>query len=213
MQKEINSDYLLWKRIKAGETQAFDELYQLYADVLFSFGMIYSKDKELVKDCIHDLFFDLFKYRKNLSDNDHIRNYLFKSLKRKIQSSKSGKLSLVYTSGIQDENDQKTTSLTSENDESLEENMEKIRKAMQKLSDHQKEVLNLKFQLELSYAEIAKILDISVESVRTLIYRTVKTIREDLNINSRTLVLFFFRTSKIQQQRPEGKIETCNERR
>jgi len=35
MQKEVNSDYLLWKRIKAGETQAFHELYMQFADITF----------------------------------------------------------------------------------------------------------------------------------------------------------------------------------
>lgn len=203
MQKEVNTDYLLWKRIKDGETQAFHELYQLYADTLFSFGTIYSKDQELVKDCIHDLFFDLFKYRKNLSDNDHIRNYLFKSLKRKIQSSKSGKLNLVYTSGFQEANEQNLTSSTADDNESQEENVEKIRKAMAKLSDRQQEVLNLRFQVGLSYPEIAKILEISVESVRTLVYRAVKIIREELKVKNGALVLFFllatmFRVSQAQ---------------
>ncbi len=204
MQKEVNFDYLLWKRIKAGETKAFNELYQLYADVLFSFGMIYSKDRELVKDCIHDLFFDLFKYRKNLSDNDHIRNYLFKSLKRKIQTPKTGKLTLVYTEVIQDENEQKVATWTNEDFEIQEEKIEKIKKVIAKLSDHQQEVLNLKFQVGLSYQEIAKILDISVESVRTLVYRAVKTIREELNVNSSALILLsvfasMFRRPKFEQ--------------
>ena len=190
MQKEVNTDYLLWKRIKAGETQAFHELYMLYAEILFSFGTIYSKDQELVKDCIHDLFFDLFKYRKNLADNDHIRNYLFKSLKRKIQSSKSGKLSLVYTSAFQEESEKKTSTSANDDNESQEETIEKIKKAMVKLSDRQQEVLHLKFQAGLSYPEIAKILEISVESVRTLVYRAVKTIKEELKVNSKALILF-----------------------
>lgn len=204
MQKEVNFDYLLWKSIKAGETKAFNELYQLYADVLFSFGMIYSKDRELVKDCIHDLFFDLFKYRKNLADNDHIRNYLFKSLKRKIQTPKTGKLTLVYTEVIQEENEQKVATWTNEDVEIQEEKIEKIKKVIAKLSDHQQEVLNLKFQVGLSYQEIAKILDISVESVRTLVYRAVKTIREELNVNSSALILLsvfasMFRRPKFER--------------
>jgi len=203
MQKEVNFDYLLWKRIKAGETKAFNELYQLYADILFSFGMIYSKDRELVKDCIHDLFFDLFKYRKNLADNDHIRNYLFKSLKRKIQTPKTGKLTLVYTEVIQEENEQKVAAWTNEDVEIQEEKIEKIKKVIAKLSDHQQEVLNLKFQVGLSYQEIAKILDISVESVRTLVYRAVKTIREELNVNSSALILLSVYASTFRRPKFE----------
>jgi len=191
MQKEVNSDYLLWKRIKTGETQAFHELYMQFADILFSFGLIYSKDQEFIKDCIHDLFFDLYKYRKNLSDNDHIRNYLFKSLKRKIQSPQSGRLKLVYTNALQEDNEQNISSVEAERLEYQEENIANIRKAMTKLSDRQQEVLNLRFQVGLSYPEIARILEISVESVRTLVYRSVKTIREELSLNNTAIILFY----------------------
>lgn len=196
MRKEVNIDYLLWKRIKAGETDAFHELYLQYADVLFSFGAIYSKDQELVKDCIHDLFFDLYKYRKNLSDNDHIRNYLFKSLKRKIISPKNGKLNLVYSSNIQDENVGGSLTAEDEIPEEKEENLVRIRRAIGKLSDRQQEALNLRFQLGMPYSEIAKILDISVESVRTLIYRAVKTIREELKTENISLLLVFIHGGK-----------------
>jgi RNA polymerase sigma factor (sigma-70 family) len=201
MQKEVNTDFLLWKRIKAGETQAFHELYMQFADILFSFGLIYSKDQEFVKDCIHDLFFDLYKYRKNLSDNDHIRNYLFKSLKRKIQSPQSGKLKLVFTNTFQEGNEQKASLAETEGLENQEENIENIRIAMGKLSDRQQEVLNLRFQVGLSYPEIAKILDISVESVRTLVYRSVKAIREELQISNNALILFYLQISASKKNK------------
>jgi len=196
MQKEVNTDYLLWKRVKAGETQAFHDLYMQFADILFSFGLIYSKDQELVKDCIHDLFFDLYKYRRNLSDNDHIRNYLFKSLKRKIQSPQSGKLKLVFTNTFQEEKEQKASLSEAEGLENQEENIENIRIATAKLSDRQREVLNLRFQVGLPYPEISKILDISVESVRTLVYRSVKTIREELKLSNNALILFYLLVSR-----------------
>lgn len=197
MQKEVNSDYLLWKRIKAGETQAYHDLYMQYADVLFSFGNIYTKDQDFIKDCIHDLFFDLYKYRKNLSDNDHIRNYLFKSLKRKIQAPPSGKLKLVYSQEVQEENEQSAIGTDVEEAEYQEENIANIRKAIDKLSERQQEVLNLRFQIGLPYTEIAKILDISVESVRTLVYRSVKTIREELKLSNNALILFSMQIGKL----------------
>lgn len=191
MHKEVNIDYIFWKRLKAGETRAFHELYTQYADILFSFGLVYSKDQEHVKDCIHDLFFELYKYRKNLADNDHIRNYLFKSLKRKIQSPKGRKLNLVYTNKIEEGSAQKTNPATEEEPEGLEDNLEKIKKTFRKLSDKQKEVLNLRFQVGMPYPEIAQIMDISVESVRTLVYRTVKAIREELQIDKKNLIMLY----------------------
>lgn len=177
MPKEINTDYLLWERLKTGETVAFNELYERYADILFSFGMVYSKDRELVKDCIHDLFFELYKYRKNLSATDNIRNYLFKSLKRKILSNKKNKVTLVYTP----ETIEPTENVVFNFDDDTDlENIQQISQAIKRLPERQQEALNLRFVIGIPYPEVAKIMEISLESVRTLVYRSVKTLREEL---------------------------------
>lgn len=189
MVKEINSDYLLWKRIKAGETKAYDELYNFYADILFSFGTIFTKDHERVRDCIHDLFFDLYKYRKNLAENDNIRNYLFKSLKRKIQASGNSKLSIIYSANFQEETERQSNFQENEASEEMETSLEQIAKALYKLPERQQEILNLRFQLDLPYTEIAEILNISIESVRTSVYRSIKSIREELNVSNVTLFM------------------------
>jgi len=96
---------------------------------------------------------------------------------------------------LQDENEQKTSETDAEGGELQEESIENIRNAMSKLSDRQQEVLNLRFQVGLPYAEVATILDISVESVRTLVYRAVKTIREELKLNNSALILFYLQMS------------------
>lgn len=191
MCKEINVDYLLWEKLKKGDTSAFNELYERYAGILFSFGMIYSSDKEYVKDCIHDLFFELFKYRKNLSETNSIRNYLFKSLKRKVCSKQKGRLQLIYTAESLERNEGNTAG--SEED-SLQEDIQRLLKAIQKLPERQQEALNLRFIVELSYPEVASIMDISLESVRTLVYRSVKTLREDLNGKQVTVLFYLMRS-------------------
>ncbi len=191
MRKEINADYLLWERLKKGDTSAFNELYGKYADILFSFGMVYSGDKEYVKDCIHDLFFELFKYRKNLSETNSIRNYLFKSLKRKVRSKQKGRLQLIYTAESLEWND------SGEGDggeDPLQDDIQKLATAIQQLPERQQEALNLRFIVELPYSEVASIMDISLESVRTLVYRSVKTLREDLKDNQITVLFYVMRS-------------------
>ncbi|WP_423129401.1 RNA polymerase sigma factor [Gaoshiqia sp. Z1-71] len=191
MVKETNHESLLWKRIRSGDTRAFHELYLLYADILFSFGTIFTKDQELIKDCIHDLIFDLFRYRRNLADTDNVRNYLFKSLKRKIQTAANRKLDVVYLVKLPKDIDQETAD--DEADASDEEirDLAKITRAIKQLPERQQEILNLRFQLDLSYSEIAQVLDISVESARTSVYRSIKTIREQFDIRSISLFLIF----------------------
>lgn len=195
MREDWNKDYHLWKRIKAGQTEAFHELYNLYADTLYSFGRVFTRDSELVKDCIHDLVFDLYKYRKNLADNDNIRNYLFKSLKRKIQTAAQKGSTMVLSDTISTDLEHLDTADDTDNNDEQQAQMAKINRLIDRLPEKQKEILNLKFQLEMPYHEIALVLEISVESVRTSIYRSIKTIREQLD--GKDLVFFMLFVNKL----------------
>ena len=80
--KELEST--IWVDLKKGNKIALGKLYDIYIDSLFAFGIQNSQDRSFVMDCIHDLFLDLYKYRSTIKITDNSKNYLFKSLKRKI---------------------------------------------------------------------------------------------------------------------------------
>ena len=44
----------VWERFISGSSSAFSEQYDAYTDILYKFGMRYSDNSELVKDCIHE---------------------------------------------------------------------------------------------------------------------------------------------------------------
>jgi len=180
MIKEGNNEFLLWENLKNGDEKDFSHFYDNYVDFLFGMGMAYSNDRDLIKDSIHDLFVDLHKYRRKLSGNVNVKGYLIKSLKRKIQSNqkKAGKLVLKETIVDSDHPNLFQESFIHSNEDVL---MSKLLASIDKLPSRQKEALILKYQNELSYAEIAEIMNVSIESARTLIYRTIKTLRKKLS--------------------------------
>jgi len=79
---QINSDTLLWNDFKEGNEDAFRLIYNSHVRSLFKYGCNFTHDEALVKDCIHDVFIDLSKYRSGLSATNNIKLYLYKSLKR-----------------------------------------------------------------------------------------------------------------------------------
>ncbi len=184
MQSIKQVDSLLWTKVKLGDLDAFNELYDLYVDVLYGFGIQHTNDKEYVMDCIHDLFLDIYKYRKKLSDVDNVKFYLFKSLKRKINRKYKSKLSFFST----DEKQNEIRSVHNSIEESIiqsersKEMSAKLSMALNSLSNKQRRGLSLKFDEKKSYEEIAAILGISIESVRTLIYRAVKKLRSEIEV-------------------------------
>lgn len=197
IKKDFSDQRNLWNEIKEGRTEAFNLLYDYYIDMLYSFGTGFSSDKELIKDSIHDLFLELNKYRKTISETDNIKNYLFKSLKRKILSNQRKKLRLTYREEVQDytlfRTESKEDSIIQEEDS--DQVLAVLNRAINKLPYRQREALVLKYKAELSYGEISEIMEISVESVRTLIYRSLKTLKESVSgkIDGSSIILFFLK--------------------
>lgn len=198
MQKERNNEYFLWKSFRDGDSEAFYRIYDQYVDELYLFGIHFSRDKDFVKDCIHDLFLDLHKYGDKLSDTDSIRFYLFRSLRRKIHKEQVRIIPVIDDDQISSSqrNQQQAHEDFIIEGEMADENKKLLETAMGKLTVGQREALFLKFEQNLSYPEIANILNISVESARTSIYRALKTLRKIMQTNKDSLhllLLLFYR--------------------
>ena len=54
-----------------GNSSAFSILYDSYVNILFNYGCKLTNDKELLKDCIHDVFVKIYMKRTEL---DSIEN-------------------------------------------------------------------------------------------------------------------------------------------
>lgn len=184
---------MIWNKIKDGDLDAFGSLYDDYIDKLYRYGINICSDKELVKDCIHDLFVDLFKYRKNLCDTNNIEYYLLKSLKNKLLKRYQSKISFLEIDSYRGILTEELETLSEEDTiieiESRQEKYFKLEIAMNSLTKQQKKVINLRYLEEMSYSEIAGSLNISVETARTIIYRGMKLLRK--NMISLLVLLFY----------------------
>ena len=45
---------------KAGDDRAFSQIYETYADLLFSYGMRFTSNREIVRDTLQELFIKLY---------------------------------------------------------------------------------------------------------------------------------------------------------
>ena len=79
-----NSEALLWDDFLNGNPNAISKIYLNNVKAMYDFGSKFTVDRNLVKDCIQDVFIILIQTRTKLSKTDHVKGYLLKSLKRKI---------------------------------------------------------------------------------------------------------------------------------
>lgn len=192
-------DYLVWERFIKGDNNSLIYIYNRYADVLFGYGKQFTKDLDLIKDCIQILFCDLIRQRSNLSKVKSIKAYLFVSFKRRIlKELKKAKKYQLEEEGFTFDFEDQSISISRE---LQEEDILIIRDKLNSLPINQREAIYLYFYEGLGYKEIASILDIKVHSARILTYRALGNLESELksllsSFYSILLYLSFYSTLK-----------------
>lgn len=190
---ELQETNDLWHRFISGDDIALSNIYNRYVHELFSYGLKIHGDEFLVKDCIQEVFIQLIDKRKKLALSDISTVYLFKSLRNKLLEelrSKNRRTDIAKSISYSDtyyENSAEQSTIHSEEEHFLRRKMEA---ALNTLSDYQREAIFLKYSQGLGYEMIAAILGIDIFSARTLIYRSLKKVKE--SIFSKIQILFFF---------------------
>ena len=174
-----------WHNIISGDKQAFLTVYHKYYRALFSYGFSLTADRELTKDCIQELFMDIWKGRSTLNkDVENIQSYLFTWLRRKI-SRKLLRLS-------KDRNYQHSVEGSQDREvcyeelliafQQTEENKEQLKRALETLTKKQLEIIRLKFFENLSYSQISAKTSLTTRTVYNIIHLAITRLREAMTI-------------------------------
>lgn len=177
------SEKEIWLKFRQGNREAYAFMYETYFFQLFNYGRQCCNNKEMVKDCIQELFVELWNKRKNLGETDSIKYYLFKALKRKIirkirQHSYLSSPNLMLEKNIFEIVLPLENHLIAQQDE--KERIQKIRDAVNTLSAQQREVIFLMFYENLSYEQIASILSVKTKTVRNLFGKAIQALKSKL---------------------------------
>lgn len=177
------SDPDLWKSFQEGNREALSELFIRYYDRIYHYGIRFLPDEDVVKDGIQQLFFRLWKKRSELGQAKSVYTYLLYSLRRILLRQKT------VVQAREDRNIKYTSleaglSSTIEDEiifrEEKEERKRLFQKALNTLSDRQKEALSLRLHDGLTNDEIARVMGLSNKSVRNLIYEATNRMKDHI---------------------------------
>ena len=174
-----------WACMVAGDKDAFLTLYQNHYQGLFCYGFSLSTNRELTKDCIQELFLDLWNTRATLNKEvKNVRSYLFTWLRRKMNR----ELARIAKENCADEVIEGFSFIQASYEELLiafqqsEEKKEELRRALKKLTKKQLEIIKLKFFENLSYRAIAAQTSLTPRTVYNLIYEAIRHLRESMKV-------------------------------
>ncbi len=176
-----SGDGLLWDRLRSGEKSALKLIYEQQFDYLFNYGRRIFQNTELVEDCIHDLFVEIWQRHDSLGATDSIRKYLAASLRRKVISILKKEQKIQSSDSMEQMPFELELSIEDciMNAELSQEQSQKLKMAFAKLTDKQKEILYLRFYQGLEYEQISDILDVKYQSLRNAVSRAIKNLRGD----------------------------------
>lgn len=177
----------LWTRFRADDEKAFDQLVEARYRVLFNYATRFTKDRDLIKDCVQDLFLELWNRRKAIVDTPYVTIYLIKALRnnllRKLRRERNWAIAVEEDSDLDrhsiDELTIEATWVAEEIQVSTEQN---LRQAVAQLPKRQQEVVFLKFYEGLSNDDIAQVMEVEKQTVANFLYRAMSQLRNSLPI-------------------------------
>ncbi|MBA4057460.1 MAG: sigma-70 family RNA polymerase sigma factor [Marivirga sp.] len=148
---------------------------------MFSYGSKFSKNVEFVKDCLQDLFLELWKNRETIGSTDHVRSYLFKSLRNKIWRVRHKDRWHNNAEPIE-ENYYFDVEFSIEHhlirEETLRDTATKFSDILNQLPKRQKEIIYLRFYQNLEIQEIVQVMEINSQSAYNLLHKALSSLRE-----------------------------------
>lgn len=182
-----------WNKFVSGDTSSFRKLFKGYYKGMYGYGLKLCNDSGLVEDGIQELFESVWEKRDALGHITSPNVYLFVSLRRNILKRRKKQ---NQTKGIKDGDHENFFIHFGEEEliirkESKKKQKKELLKALNQLSNQQKEVIYLHFYNGMSYSEIEEILSINRQSVRNHMYRAMETLRTVLSGDVMRLVISF----------------------
>ena len=180
----VHDDLHLIRSFQAGDESAFEELVRRYQRQVANIIYLTMGDRADIEDLSQEAFLRVYKSLNRFEFDSSFYSWLYRIVvnlcidefrRRKIRRT----LSLDFFSEDRLEKEQKSADLNTGLDEVLgNEKKNVVRQALDKLSPDHKTALILREYSDLSYADIADVLKITPQAVKSRIFRARAELRE-----------------------------------
>ena len=148
-----------------------EEVVRTYSDMMYKIAFRYVRNQYDAEDAVSEAFLSYFKKEREFESEEHRRAWLIRVTVNAAKDQLSGK---TYDEEINEE-----IAGVEETGVDIETSLT-LRDAIQKLPDHQREVITLFYMQELSIVEISEILDKNKSTVAVTLARARENLKKFL---------------------------------
>ena len=174
-----SEDEINWvNKLKNGDSDAFESLFKRYCQALINFSRRIVSETETAENIVQDVFLKLWENRKNLKPGASIKSYLYTIARN--ESLKHQRHQTVVRGSKEEISELHAPVKTPDEHLSEIELTSQIQKAVESLPARCKIIFMMNRYDDLTYKEIAEVLELSVKTVETQMGRALKHLREKL---------------------------------
>ncbi|WP_167604787.1 RNA polymerase sigma factor [Maribellus sediminis] len=183
------SDIEIIEQLKQGNEQAFRKLVESYRKLVVNtcYGLLHNRED--AEDVAQDVFIEVYRSVDSFRADAKLSTWLYRIAVNRslnhIRDNKKHRWFSLFESDVKTENKkllQVESSLTDQPEFELENKQRAIilHQAIGSLPEKQKVAFSLSKYEDLSYQEIAEVMELSVSSVESLLFRAKKNLQKKL---------------------------------
>lgn len=179
----LQNEKIVLRELAAGEESAFRQLYDQYAELIYSVALLHLKQTELAEDLVQSVFLKLWESRAELGHVQAFAGWLYVLTRNTI-------ISILRKQGTQaaylDFLKQRTGIVNAHPEQELlrKEELQLIRRGIEQLSAQQRMALTLQREEGLSYQGIGERMGISPNTVRVHLFKAMESLRRFMQKHS-----------------------------
>ncbi len=166
MAPDTRTDDKLLAELCTGNADAFGELYRRYRIPLYAFCIRMARDQDRAGDLLHDVFLTLYRSAATIREPGALKIWLFRVARNQVLMSTRAAVE-IHNSEFECAGDGETPETLLES----AERSEILRHALSSLKAEYREVLLLREEEGMSYADIARVTGDSESSVKSRLFK------------------------------------------
>lgn len=178
LQNDAPTDEILFSRYRRGDVAAFEQLYQRYRQTLYRYLVRTCSDTAEAEDIYHDVWSRVINAKNPFNDGS-FKAYLFQIARNiNIDRSRRNRLQLVTDEATLDA--QPSADKTSVEQRHLEDCGERLLNELGQLPAEQRDAFLLKEESDLTLEQIAKLVNVGRETIKSRLRYALQRLREAL---------------------------------
>ena len=167
--KETEKELL--RRLKQGDREAFDAIYERWGGYVYNFTCKTLFNKSLAEDITQELFLRLWEYRATIDEERNFQAWVFTVARNLVyREGRRMLLNSAFIDVVQQQGSRRGGENTTDNMVNLSVTSEYIAKLVEEMPPARKRIYILNKQEGLSVKEIARRLNLSEKTIETQLY-------------------------------------------